>query len=83
MPDLKTYCEHGRSEKISILDGYLHRYPEYEDEVELCYENRILWKEIESEAGKGINILLLNIQLKDDSVTEISEISSINKVNNY
>jgi hypothetical protein len=80
IPDLKTYSEHGITEEISILDGYLHPYPEYEDEVELCYENRILWKEIESIKGQGIKILLLNIQLKDDSITEMSEISSINKV---
>ena len=83
IPDLKTYSEYGKMEEISTLDGYLHSYPEYEEEIELCYENRILWKEIESANGRGIKILLLNIQLKDDSINELSEISSINKVHIY
>ena len=83
VPDLKILVEHGPLDDVSIYDGYLHPYPEYEEEVELCHEGRKMWEEIEllnRMNTRGIKVLLLNLQLKDDSMRELTEISSMNKV---
>ena len=81
--DLKVNVEHGPEESVSIIDGYLHPYPEYEEEVLLRHQGEKMWKDIESLNRKdcsAVKILLLNLQLKDDSTKELSELSSLDKV---
>ena len=82
--DLKIHAEVSCHEDVSIFNGYQYSYSEYEEDVELNNKGRKLWDEIESiqtEKKSSIKILMLNLQLKDDSTNEMSEVSSLEKVN--
>lgn len=81
--DLKVQTEVCSEEDVSIFNGYQYPYPNYEEDVELCSEGRRLWDEINTMKNQKksiVKVLLLNLQLKDDSTDELSEISSMNGV---
>ena len=81
--ELKLHEEVSSVEDVSIFDGFYYKYSEYEDDVELCSQGRRLWDEVESsqyDKKSRIKILLVNLQLKDDSTNEMSEISTLDKV---
>ena len=71
--------EQGPSEEVNIYDGYLHPYPEYDDISALDYEEMKRWEELQVSTSP-IKIILLNLQLKDDTIRDLTEISSLNKV---
>ena len=82
--DLKIHTELLCNEDVSIFNGYHYSYSDYEEDVELNNKGRKLWNEIESiqtDKKSRIKILMLNLQLKDDSTNEMSEVSSLEKVN--
>ena len=81
--DLKVQTEVSSEEEVSISNGYQYPYADYEEDAELCNEGRKLWNEIDATQNRKISsvkVLLLNLQLKDDSTEELSEISSMNEV---
>ena len=83
--DLKIHAEVSCQEAVSIFNGYHYSYSEYEEDVELNSKGRKLWDEIETiqtDKKSSIKILMLNLQLKDDSTNEMSEVSSLEKVIN-
>lgn len=84
--DLKIHAELSCYEDVSIFNGYHYSYSEYEEDVELNTKGRKLWNEIEStqtDKKSSIRILMLNLQLKDDSTDEMSELPSLDKVTCY
>ena len=74
--------EQGPSEEVGIYDGYLHPYPEYDDVSALDCEVMKRWEELQVSTSP-IKIILLNLQLKDDTIRDLTEISSLNKVRYY
>ena len=69
---------------MSILNGCFYHYSEYEEDVELSKKGRDLWSKIgssENKSNPSVRVLLLNLQLKDESSNEMSEVSSLEKVN--
>ena len=83
--DLKIHAEVSCQEGVGIFNGYHYSYSEYEEDVELNSKGRKLWDEIESiqnDKKLSIRILMLNLQLNVDSMSKMSEVSSLEKVNN-
>ena len=81
--ELKVVAEVSSEENVSIQNGCFYLYSEFEEDVELCEKGRDLWKKIDSSENKinhSVRIVLLNLQLKDDSSNEMSEVSSLKKV---
>ena len=74
--------EQGPSEEVDVYDGYLHAYPEYDDVSALDYEAERRWDEIQFSTSP-VKTILLNLQLKDDTIRDLTEISSLNKVRYY
>ena len=82
--ELKVQAEVTSEENVSILDGCYYHYSEYEEDVELSKKGRDLWSKIgssENKSNPSVRVLLLNLQLKDESSNEMSEVSSLEKVN--
>ena len=82
--ELKIQAEVSSEENVSIVNGCYYHYSEYEEDVELCKKGRDLWSKLDSSENKGnpsVRIVLLNLQLKDESSNEMSEVSSLKKVN--
>ena len=84
--DIQIQAEHAAKEDIVLSDGYFYSYPEYEEDLELSQRRKRMWDMLiftPQMSKSGIKILLMNIQLKDHSTAELSEISSMQKVMTY
>ena len=84
--DIRIQAEHAAKEDIVLSDGCFYSYPEYEEDLEFSQGRKIMWDMLiltQKMSKSGIKILLMNIQLKDHSTAELSEISSMQKVITY
>ena len=84
--DIQIQAEHAAKEDIVLSDGCFYSYPEYEEDLELSQRRKRIWDRLiftPQMSKSGIKILLMNIQLKDHSTAELSEISSMQKVMTY
>ena len=84
--DIRIQAEHAAKEDIVLSDGCFYSYPEYEEDLELSQAREKMWDMLRftrQMSKSGIKILLMNIQLKDHSTAELSEISSMQKVITY
>ena len=81
--DIQIQAVHAAKEEIVLSDGCFYSYPEYEEDLVFSQGGKRLWERLEftqQMAKSAIKILLMNIQLKDHSTAELSEISSMQKV---
>ena len=81
--DIRIQAEHAAKEDIVLSDGCFYSYPEYEEDLEFSQGREKMWDRLkftQQMSKSGIKILLMNIQLKDHSTAELSEISSMQKV---
>ena len=84
--DIKIQAEHAAKEDIVLSDGCFYSYLEYEDDLEFSQRRKRMWDRLiftQQMSKSGIKIFLMNIQLKDHSTSELSEISSMQKVMTY
>ena len=84
--DIRIQAEHAAKEDIVLSDGCFYSYPEYEEDLEFSQGREKMWDMLRftrQMSKSGIKILLMNIQLKDHSTAELSEISSMQKVITY
>ena len=84
--DIQIQSEHAAKEDIVLSDGCFYSYPEYEEDLEFSQRRKRIWDRLiftQQTSKSGIKILLMNIQLKDHSTSELSEISSMQKVITY
>ena len=84
--DIRIQAEHADKEDIVLYDGCFYSYPEYEEDLELSLGREKMWDRLrftQQMSESGIKILLMNIQLKDHSTAELSEVSSMEKVITY
>ena len=84
--DIQIQAEHAAKEDVVLSDGCFYSYPEYEDDLEFSQRRKRMWDRLiftQQMSRSGIKILLMNIQLKDHSTSELSEISSMQKVTAY
>ena len=83
---IRIQSEHAAKEDIVLSDGCFYSYPEYEEDMEFSQRRKRMWDRLiftQKMSKTGIKILLMNIQLKDHSTSELSEISSMQKVMTY
>ena len=84
--DIRIQAEHAAKEDIVLSDGCFYSYPEYEEDLEFSQGREKMWDRLiftQQMSKSGIKILLMNVQLKDHSTSELSEISSMQKVMTY
>ena len=84
--DIQIQAVHAAKEEIVLSDGCFYSYPEYEEDLEFSQGREKMWDRLKftwQMYKSGIKILLMNIQLKDHSTAELSEISSMQKVITY
>ena len=84
--DIRIQAEHAAKEDVVLSDGCFYSYLEYEDDLEFSQRRKRMWDRLiftPQMSKSGIKILLMNIQLKDHSTAELSEISSMQKVMTY